>query len=292
MNLTDLENEKEEYVLTKEEEDEIIKFQKERVIFHRVWKLKGLGYTDEQITEKVKDIDWSKEIDTTLLLSRANSNKHYDEWQRNQRKKEKEDMIKKQQELKSLYTAKNMFGLMKWRSENIFGKTLIVNDSNKHLITTLCFFISEDERFEKQLGYSFKKGLLIRGISGLGKTFLVQCIEKNELNPILVLSMIQIAEEIKQNGEYEIMMGDNKIIYLDDVGTEEATVNHYGTRINYFKNFIEMVYLRNKTFNKLMISTNNSFSEIEEKYGFRVRSRMKDMFNIIDVTGNDMRGFV
>jgi len=79
-------------------------------------------------------------------------------------------------------------------------------------------------------------------------------------------------------------------LYLDDVGTEEPIVNHYGTKINWFKNFIEMYYLKNKPFNKLIISTNNSFDEIESKYGFRVRSRIKDMFNIIDVQGKDMRG--
>jgi len=77
---------------------------------------------------------------------------------------------------------------------------------------------------------------------------------------------------------------------LDDVGTEEHTVNHYGTKISFFKNFIEKYYLQNKTYEKLVVSTNNSFNEMEEKYGFRVRSRIKDMFNIIDVTGKDMRG--
>ena len=51
-----------------------------------------------------------------------------------------------------------------------------------------------------------------------------------------------------------------------------------------------MYYLKNKPFNKLIISTNNNFDEIESKYGFRVRSRIKDMFNIIDVRGKDMRG--
>lgn len=142
------------------------------------------------------------------------------------------------------------------------------------------------------MGFSFKKGLLIRGVSGLGKTFLVKCIEKNEIKPIKTVSMIEVSYELKQEGEYQIKQGNNRIIYLDDVGTEEATINHYGTKINWFKDFIETVYLRGveKGFGGLIISTNNSFAEIEEKYGFRVRSRCKDMFNIIDVTGEDMRG--
>lgn len=259
---------------------------------HLAWKMKGLGYTDPQIEAKVKEIDWDSQIDTKAILSRANSNKNYELWQSSQREKERLEEAKKALELKELWTAKNVFRLMKWTSKSVFGKELIVNQHNKKLISAICFLVSGDERFESELGFSFKKGLLIRGISGIGKTHIVRCVENNELNPIKVLSMIEVADEIKDEGRYQIEYGKSKILYLDDVGTEEATINHYGTKINFFKNFIESVYLRNidSGFNKLIISTNNSFAELEEKYGFRVRSRVKDMFNIINVTGEDMRG--
>ena len=292
LNLTSLENEKEPYILTKDEEECVIANFLLDLKRQKMWKLKGLGYTDEQIEIKLKEIDWESQIDKNFILNRANSNKSYDLWQKSQREKERQEEIEKAEELKKTWTAKNIYGLMKWTSENSYGKPLILNQSNKNLIKALCYFVSVDERFESEMGFSFKKGLLIRGISGLGKTHLVRCIEKNELNPIKIISMIEVADEIKQEGEYSINQGNNKIIYLDDVGTEEATINHYGTKINFFKNFIEMVYLKNidKGFGKLIISTNNSFSEIEEKYGFRVRSRVKDMFNIVDVKGEDMRG--
>jgi DNA replication protein DnaC len=188
-----------------------------------------------------------------------------------------------------------MYQLMAWSSRNVYGKSLIVKDDKRgldfsKLITVLCFFVSKDERFEKELGYSFDKGLWIRGISGLGKTHLVKCISENGLNPILVISMLEIEESIRLNGHYSINPKNHKIIYIDDVGTEEATVKNYGSNINFFKNFIEGTYLRSKTFEHLIISTNNSFSEIEQKYGFRVRSRIKDMFNIVDIVGKDIRG--
>jgi len=290
LNLTD--PEPEEYILTKEEEDRVLDNVVTQKQKHLAWKMSGLGYTDEQIIAKIKEVDWMKEISKEQVLANANSIKHQDIWHSEQRRKEKEAQETAAKQLLERCTAKYMFQLMKWTSKNSFGKDLIVNNSNKHLITTLCYFLSNDDRFEKELGFSFKKGLLIRGISGLGKTHLVRCLEKNELFPILVLSMIEISDEIKQEGEYQIHLGSNKIIYLDDVGTEESTVNHYGTKINFFKQFIELMYLKNqnKTFSGIMISTNNSFSEMEEKYGFRVRSRIKDMFNIIDVTGKDMRG--
>lgn len=288
---TNFEEIEEPYILTPEEEEKVIRNAIEREKEQMEWKMKSLSFHAEQIAQKIRETDWESKIDRALLLKTSNSNKHYDLWQKEQREKEKAAEDLRRKELVETWTAENVFRLMKWASQHEYGKPLIVNEHNRKLISALCFFVSEDERFETELGFSFKKGLLIRGISGLGKTHLVQCIQKNELNPVLILSMIEIADTMKHEGEYQINLGNKKVIYLDDVGTEEATVNHYGTKINFFKNFIEMVYLRNegKSFNKLMMSTNNSFDEIEEKYGFRVRSRMRDMFNVLEVSGTDMR---
>lgn len=289
MNLTD--PEPEEYILTKEEEDVLVKNKIEQMKQFVVWKMASLAYTEPQILQRLNEIEWDKEVDRKTLFQEANANKHQNIWHSQQRLVEKEKIIKRNNELIAKCDAKYMFKLMKWTSENKLGRKLLVNDFNKHLITTLCYFASRDDRFETELGYSKQKGLLIRGISGLGKTHLVKCLEENELNPILILSMIEITDEIKMQGEYEVDLGDRKFLYLDDVGTEEPVVNHYGTKISFFKNYIELVYLKskNKIFNNLIISTNNSFSELEEKYGFRVRSRVKEMFNIVDVKGEDMR---
>lgn len=294
LNLTNS-DEIEEYILTKEEEEILIRNEIDSQKKYIAWKMRKALSTVDEIEIKLSQINWDERIDQPSIFKRANSIKHYGIWEKQQRLKEKEELANKQKELKEQWTAKRMYHHMAWVSENQYGKKLIVKDDKKGLdftkfITALCFFVSRDERFETELGYSLNKGLLIRGISGLGKTHLVKCLEQNALNPILILSMLNIADEIKDNGEYLINYGNNKIIYLDDVGTEEPTINHYGTKINFFKNFIESVYLKTQIFNHLMFSTNNNANELQEKYGFRVRSRMKDMFNVIDVTGKDMRG--
>lgn len=290
LNLTD--PEPEEYILTKEEEETRISNEIAELKKYAAWKLAGLNFSEQEILKKVSEINWEEKFDRENILQQANSAKHQNLWHEEQRKKEKAEKERQEKELSERCDANYMFKFMKWSAQENFGRKLIVNDFNKHLIITLCYFLSNDERFEKELGYSFKKGLLIRGVSGIGKTFLVRCLEENELNPILVLSVLEITDEIKNTGEYEIKFGHNKILYLDDVGTEQPTVTHYGTKISFFKNFSELVYLKNqnKSFNKLIISTNNSFQEMEEKYGFRVRSRARDMYNIIDVQGEDMRG--
>lgn len=288
LNLTDLEPEQEEDILTDEEKQQAIDWERKRAREHRKSKymLMGLPEADAIIRADREDL----ELNYEEILARANSNKHYGKWQQKRREEEKRQEIEKIEQLRQTWSAKNIYRLMQWTSEEEFGKKLIVTEGNKHFITALCYFLSRDSKFETELGYSLNKGLLIRGISGLGKTYLVRCAEKNQYNPILTLSMLEITDQVKQEGEYFIELGKNKIIYLDDVGTEEPVVKHYGTNVSFFKNFIESYYLRNRTYNKLMISTNNSFSELEEKYGFRVRSRAKDIFNVIDVTGTDMRG--
>lgn len=290
LNLIGPDDKPDPYILTKEDEDRVIEHEIISAKKHLVWKMTQLAMLPEQIEFKINQINWDEQIDREDILRRANMIKNHEVWQKQQREKERQEEIRKAKELKDTWTANKVYQLMSHSSQYVFGKKLIVNDENKGLITALCFFISRDERFEKQLGFSLKKGLLIRGISGVGKTYLVKCIENNELNPIFILSMLDIANSVKENGEYLIKRENKRIIYLDDVGTEEATVNHYGTKINFFKNFIESTYLRTQQFNNLIISTNNSFAEMEASYGFRVRSRIKDMFNIIDVKGNDMRG--
>ena len=286
----------EPYLLTKEEEALCIKNAIEREKEYVRFKMAKLLKTKEEIELKMSQIDWNDRIDVESVLSLANSIKNHDQWIKEKRVKDKEEEIKKQKALSDYWTAKKIYNLMAWTSQVEYNRKLIVNNDNKHLITALCFFLSNDPRFETELSeaqsgnkFSFSKGLLIRGTTGIGKTHLVRCVEKNGLNPIATLSMIEITDELKAYGEYEINKGNNKIIYLDDVGTEETPALHFGNKIHFFKNFIESVYLRSSSFRNIIISTNLNFRDIEVKYGFRVASRMRDMFNVVDVTGKDMR---
>lgn len=289
LNLTSLNDEPEENILTTREENEVIEHAISRAKNLYRDKMLVLGDKLIDVEFKMSEMDWVGEVDVEGLLKIANSNKHYEIWLKDKKEQERIDELKRIKDLQERHTAKFFYNTMAWTSLNVYGKELVVNDSNKKLITAICFFLSNDTRFESELGYSFNKGLLVRGVSGLGKTFLFNCVKDNELSPITIYSMIELSEIVKSEGYLELPLNIG-ITYLDDVGTEEATINHYGTKINFFKNFIEKYYLNNTNYSRLVISTNNNFSEIENKYGFRVRSRIKDMFNIIDISGTDMRG--
>jgi DNA replication protein DnaC len=289
LNLID-DGDTEPYLLTKEEEELCISNAISREKDHVRFKMAQLLKTKEEIDFKMSQIDWNERINVNAILNLANSIKNHDQWIKEKHIKDKEEEVKKRKALEEYWTAKKIYNLMAWTSQNEFNKKLVVNNDNRKFITAICFFLSNDPRFETELNLSFKKGLLIRGTSGVGKTHIVRCVEKNGLYPILTLSMLDINFELQAYGEYEIKLGDNKMIYLDDVGTEETPAMHFGNKIHFFKNTIEGLYLkRGSIFRNLIVSTNLNFKDIEDKYGFRVASRMREMFNVIDVTGKDMR---
>lgn len=288
LNMTDYQ-ELEPYILTNEEEmraiDYAIVSAKKRV----AWKLAQVLKTQEEILTKLSGINWDEKINKQKVLKLANTAKLQDQWQERQRIKRRQDAIKLQKDLEEYWTYSRIYNLMRLNSQNMFGKPFKQSDVNLTTIKALCFFISRNDRFITELGYDAQKGLLIRGPSGTGKTHLVRCVENNGLNPILVQSMLDVTDKLKNNGEFNFSIKGHRIIYLDDVGTEEPVVNFYGTKIQFFKNFIEGLYLKTKCFNHLIISTNLNFKGIEEVYGFRVASRMREMFNVVDLKGEDLR---
>jgi DNA replication protein DnaC len=286
LNLT--ENEQEPYLLTKEEEERAIDNAVIRAKQHAAWKMRRLLMSQEEIFIKLSEIDWTERIDKEGVLKLANTAKLQDQWNERQRDKRRQQESDRLNQLHEFWTYSRVFNLMKWNSENVFGKPFKQTAENLPVIKALCFFVSRNDRF-MELGYDPLKGLLIRGPSGTGKTHLVRCIENNGINPILTQSMLEITERIKDYGEFKFELNGQKIIYLDDVGTEEPVVNFFGTKIAWFKNFIEGVYLKTKLFNHLIISSNLNFKGIEDQYGYRVASRMREMFNVVDLKGLDLR---
>jgi hypothetical protein len=99
--------------------------------------------------------------------------------------------------------------------------------------------------------------------------------------------MLDVANGVKDGGTFEIQ--SKQRICLEDVGSEPEVVNHFGTKINWFKDFIESYYLKNVDFSNLMVTTNLMPADFGKRYGDRVGSRMSEMFNLVFVTGKDLR---
>lgn len=138
-----------------------------------------------------------------------------------------------------------------------------------------------------------QKNLLFIGNTGLGKTFLSNCIAKKVLEngnsviyqtaPIFIDKILKLSFSFdeKDKIQYEKIY-DVDLLIIDDLGTETMTNNKY---TELFK-IINTRITKNK---KILISTNLTLNQLFERYDERLISRLIGEFNICKFIGEDIR---
>ena len=174
------------------------------------------------------------------------------------------------------------------------GIKLVEDQDTLPLIKAICFRLSRNERYETELGLSFKRGLIVHGEPGLGKSYLWSIVAQNPLRPVQIVTMNEIIKSVLETGDYKgLKWASFDQICIDDVGTEyfgDNAIKRYGSDINWLKTFIEEMYAKDKrVLSRVIMTTNDSAEEIGVKYGFRVRDRLAEMFDVIDIKGKSMR---
>lgn len=273
-------------ILTDQEKKAVIENEVSRIRSLTAWKMADKGLHKQDVEFRISQIDFLAEINQEELLRKANQRKHWKEEEKKAAEIRRKEAEEERKRVFECWNANRFYNVIKRHFVQKNG-CFIMGKNNEHYIKAVCFFFSNDKRFETELGYSFNKGLLIQGVAGLGKTETIRAVSGNPLFPVTIHSILDISDAVQSNGECNL--NTNRMILIDDVGTEPEIINHYGTKINWFKDFIETYYLHNATHTGLIITTNLSGEEIEKRYGYRVRSRMREMFNHIVLTGKDMR---
>lgn len=275
-----------ENILTDQEVDMAIK----RAEYQKLNKLSWIAKISKRKTKVPTDAILTED-EREKVLELENNLKHSKRYfdaicAENRAKAEKAD-----QELTEKWTYKAFVRLMRAMCRKVNGSPLVENETSLPLIKALSFRFGKDPRYETELGYSFKKGLIIRGGVGLGKSFLVSLIKDNPVNKVQIITMPEVDRQIKENGEFRgINYSKYETIFLDDVGKQTSEINHYGTVSNWFKTFIEHYYANSPFhFHRLIISTNDSFEQMEKMYGKHVRDRMREKFDVINIKGKSMR---
>lgn len=147
------------------------------------------------------------------------------------------------------------------------------------------------EKFETE-----KENLLLTGQTGLGKTFLCNCIAKELLdNGFTVLyftapQLFKLFEESRfhredmQDASKDILntLFDVDLLIIDDLGTESIST----ITISDLFNVINSRYL-NQT--STIISTNLTYSQLKERYSERVVSRIIGQYTLLKFYGEDIR---
>lgn len=238
------------------------------------------------------------------------------------RKQKKEDELRKKEiaereaKNRTALTGKNWSfdqtkNYMGYRSSKLFETKFLLDASNEMIFDLLCAYFSEDGgRFLVLAGElelekpSLNKGILLTGNVGNGKTTLMKLFSKNQRQVFYIRSAKQIADDFQAGGDEVIQEYKYKVINpaddvnsfyhkfsglcIDDIGTEDIK-NHYGNKKNVVGDLIEDRYAQQNTGVFLHGTTNLSADQIGNFYGARVKSRMREIFNFIELTGNDRR---
>ena len=132
------------------------------------------------------------------------------------------------------------------------------------------------------------KGLLYFGNCGAGKSFALKVIAA--FRDVRYYDCEDLQNRFVENpkGFWQIIE-DEKDIIIDDLGTEE-TKNDFGIK---FEIFEKAIYKRHKMFEdskiKTIIATNLDGPEIESRYDKRIYSRLRQMCECVNATGQDLR---
>lgn len=149
--------------------------------------------------------------------------------------------------------------------------------------------LARSQKFAKEFANE-KKSLLFLGGTGLGKTFLSTCIAKELLHKgysVIYISAVDFFKRIEKarfdNENTDVLLFEScDLLIIDDLGTEAPSV--YTTAV-----FSDILDKRIRTGKKMILSSNNRFSEFEKLYGERVFSRLAGGFDCLLFYGKDIR---
>jgi DNA replication protein DnaC len=187
------------------------------------------------------------------------------------------------------------------KGKELYNPNFKVIPEDYEIIFQLLIYFLNDEKNCEKYGISLRKGILLSGPVGCGKTSLMNLIKLAlpQEQRYLVKSCREISFEFIQDGYSTIRKYSNlsfnkdvpKVYCFDDLGTEN-NLKYYGNDCNVMA---EILLSRYDLFvNRRMlthITTNLNGDEIENIYGIRVRSRLREQFNLIafDFMSKDKR---
>ena len=237
----------------------------------------------------------------------------------------KENLLKLQDEQKQINT-KRLFltqktnydlvkGLMELRSINKFKPSFVIDNNNRFVFELMCRYFGEDKDFVSMCAgagienASLKKGIMLCGVFGTGKSWMMKLFSINQRQCFDIVSSKEISEDYRRDKnddpsqdvlhkyivEKQNAFDDPSVFYqtkrgwcIDDIGAEDLK-NNFGNKKNVIGDIIEIRYQSGEYGQSFHATTNLTAAQIDEYYGGRIRSRMREMFNFIELSGVDRR---
>src|SRR6476620_1093499 len=177
------------------------------------------------------------------------------------------------------------------KGRQLFGPRFNISESDYPVVYRLIAYFLKDTEHALKYGISLEKGIILSGPVGCGKTSLLTLMNYLTVAPhkFSVKSCRDVSFEFFKDGYQVIDRYANGRLYstvtktycFDDLGAEN-NLRYYGNECNVMA---EVLLSRYDMFIAKRIpthiTTNLSASEIEQHYGIRVRSRLREMMNLI-----------
>ena len=183
-----------------------------------------------------------------------------------------------------IYDFDKMLAYLNTKGKLMFGEKFKMIEEDREIIFKLCNYFIKDEANCKRFNLDINKGILLSGPVGCGKTSLMKLLRHivPHQKPYKIIPTRNIAFGFNHIGYKTIEdYGDSQYFCFDDLGVEPMG-RHYGKNCNVIGEILLSRYdlfLENKI--KTHATTNLNAQELEECYGNRVRSRMRQLFNLI-----------
>ena len=137
--------------------------------------------------------------------------------------------------------------------------------------------VSKVEKVVKWMYESRKRGLLLCGTLGNGKTTMLRALKNLLGSKVSYFEAQSIYDYFRQNQCLPDISQDY-VLMIDDLGVEPPTYNDFG-EVRY--PLTELLMKRYKNNLTTVIATNKTFDQIGETYGDRLQDRMREMFAMI-----------
>jgi len=186
----------------------------------------------------------------------------------------------------SHYNAEDVLIWLQKKGEELYGANFKINTEDHYVILKLIAYFLGDQEKCFRYGLMLHKGILLIGPVGSGKTALMNLMKllaKTE-RKFFLKSSRDISFEFIKDG-YEVIHryshSEHKNYCFDDLGIEK-NLKYFGNECNLMA---EIILSRYDLFVSKKIQThitsNLSARELEAAYGNRVRSRLREMVNLI-----------
>ena len=168
--------------------------------------------------------------------------------------------------------------------ERNINNTYSFDENNKEVIQQCFLYLTANDKFKGDL----QKGILLVGKVGNGKTTIAKILGDiigicNNIH-FDFLPCSELAEITQRNESLDRYY--RRPLIMDEIGRESDVVKVYGTQRS---PVIEILNKRHVN-NAITFATSNfDLSDLGKKYGFYIEDRIKEMFNIIVLSGDSRR---